>query len=458
MLLVRAVRKGYAESSVNLTHLYADDSDIFVPTKRLKGKHYRDAAEASTSTKVDTKVNSINGTTKVEDADEKVKVHGRNGNGKKRAAVINGKAALHASAEDKKPAMGPSGKVMEVVLTRRPSAQRQISNASSSAEEGDAQDSRQTARPARRAAAKRPITLSDDEEDEEAGSDFQPGEPTPPPSPSASGPSARPSDDEEYDDADVVEEEEEEASAAETESEDEKPKKGKAKAKAKAPAKKPARKAAAKSSDDDAMDEDADETASVDSDESAGSGKKRKAKDDGKPAAKKARKAPKKDAGPPVRREVSDPWKLKSSLVQEDWKEMKCPAFEMFHYARKVIDEYTYLDGYAYEVVTNLTADRNWVLSGTPPTHDFASVKSIAKFLDVHLGVDDDSIGMSDLVKKRRREQTGEFCHKQVVCAARLYVFQRSRSSIRSVMFTASSGTPIVTKSARCSSTASSAR
>ena len=41
------------------------------------------------------------------------------------------------------------------------------------------------------------------------------------------------------------------------------------------------------------------------------------------------------------------------------------------------------------------------------PIHDFASLKTIAAFLDIHLGIDDDGEGHSAQVKKRRREQTG---------------------------------------------------
>jgi hypothetical protein len=86
---------------------------------------------------------------------------------------------------------------------------------------------------------------------------------------------------------------------------------------------------------------------------------------------------------------------------------MKAPPLEMFHYSRKVVDEYTYLDGKVHSLVTNLTAERHWVLSGTPPVHDFAALKTISAFLGLHLGVDDDGEGQSVEVKKRRREQTG---------------------------------------------------
>jgi hypothetical protein len=130
---------------------------------------------------------------------------------------------------------------------------------------------------------------------------------------------------------------------------------------------------------------------------------KRKATDD-KPVAKKQK-----------RREDSDPWKLESAAVKRDWTEMRAPPLEMFHFARVVIDEYTYLDGKAHALVTNLTAERHWVLSGTPPIHDFAAVKTISAFLNVHLGVDDDGEGQSAQVKKRRREQTGK-CPSRSTC------------------------------------------
>ncbi|KAF8159484.1 hypothetical protein B0H34DRAFT_655502 [Crassisporium funariophilum] len=121
---------------------------------------------------------------------------------------------------------------------------------------------------------------------------------------------------------------------------------------------------------------------------------KRKAADDSERPAKKAKRAD------------TDPWKLGSKPVQRDWTVMQAPPFEMFHFARKVVDEYTYLDGKIHSLVTRLSAERHWVLSGTPPIHDFGALKTIAAFLDIHLGVHDDGEGQSAEVKKRRREQT----------------------------------------------------
>lgn len=371
----------------------AEDSDTYVPTKRLKGRQYREVAEASLAAELKA------------EAPKQTKSL----NGAKPVNGVNATSATSSFKQDegtsspslaKKPAIGPSGMIMEVVLTPRPSSQSaQSSSAEAVRVEANAP------RSARRATKKRIITISSDEdESKDAGSDFKPEASPPPPSESEGAPSARPSDDEGFSEGNAASEDEE--SAVSTGSEADKPKKkGKAKV-----AKQPARarkttKRKIKVSDDDGdmMDEDGEDTGAADSDSSIN--KKRKAKNDGNKAAKKARKEPKKEAGP--RREASDPWKLQTRDVREDWRDMKCPTFEMFHFARKVIDEYTYLDGYSYEVVTSLTADCHWVLSGTPPTHDFASVKTIARFLDVHLGIDDDSVGMSELVKKRRKEQTG---------------------------------------------------
>ncbi|KAF9266900.1 hypothetical protein L218DRAFT_1074749 [Marasmius fiardii PR-910] len=134
--------------------------------------------------------------------------------------------------------------------------------------------------------------------------------------------------------------------------------------------------------------------------------------DDDQPSAKtkkgSKRKSAAKDDRPAKKRKRADndPWKLDSAAVRRDWTQMCCPPLEIFHFARKVVDEYTYLDGKVHSLVTNLTAERLWVLSGTPPIHDFGALKTISPFLGVHLGIDDDSEGNSQEVKKRRRERT----------------------------------------------------
>lgn len=144
-------------------------------------------------------------------------------------------------------------------------------------------------------------------------------------------------------------------------------------------------------SDDDSMD--VDEPPSPSSEKS--SGKKRKAASAKDAPAKKQK-----------RREDTDPWRLESVAVRRDWTQMKSPPLEVFHFSRVVVDEYTYLTGKVHSMVTKLTADRRWVLSGTPPIHDFGAVKTIAAHLNLHLGIDDDGEGQSAMIKKRIREQT----------------------------------------------------
>lgn len=179
--------------------------------------------------------------------------------------------------------------------------------------------------------------------------------------------------------------------------EEEKPQKRKPKAKAtsnKGKAKAKANTSSSKS-DDDSMD--VDEPPSSPSSEKS-SGKKRKAASTKDAPAKKQK-----------RREDTDPWRLESVAVRRDWAKMQSPPLEIFHFARVVVDEYTYLTGKVHSMVTKLTADRRWVLSGTPPIHDFGAVKTIAAHLNLHLGIDDDGEGQSAMIKKRIREQTSAF-------------------------------------------------
>ena len=161
---------------------------------------------------------------------------------------------------------------------------------------------------------------------------------------------------------------------------------------------------------------------------------KPKGKGKGKPPAKK-RKAEAKPPKPKKKREESDPWKLNTSAVQNSWKKMQAPPLEMFYFARKVIDEYTYLDGKVLSMVTRIQAERHWVLSGTPPIHDFGALKTISAFLNIHLGVDDDNEGQSLQVKKRKREQTGTRSRHPVLvlCVSHIHTAVEKFHSFREV-------------------------
>ena len=198
----------------------------------------------------------------------------------------------------------------------------------------------------------------------------------------------------------------EDEAVTEDSDEDAPPKKSKAKAKAPATKFKPPKKTVSKTSSSKASSAatSEDDAMSVDGGAPAKKSRKRKTNNDEEKPKKK-------------RREDFDPWKLKTSEVRKDWEQLRAPPLEIFHWARKVIDEYTYLeDTPQHPLIARLTADRHWVLSGTPPIHDFSALKTIAAFMNVHLGVDDDGEGKSDRVKKRIREQTSRFsslpfCH-----------------------------------------------
>jgi hypothetical protein len=72
---------------------------------------------------------------------------------------------------------------------------------------------------------------------------------------------------------------------------------------------------------------------------------------------------------------VGDPWGLKGL---RDVRKIKCPPFELFHFERVVVDEFTYLPQASREraVVTNgLSCGARWCLSGTPPVGSFDDVR-----------------------------------------------------------------------------------
>lgn len=293
----------------------------------------------------------------------------------------------------------PSGKRPEVVIST--SKKRKV-------EETDAtSDEEAPVTRTKRGSAKRPIAIdSDDDVEGDDGSDYDDAGAA-----KQTEEESSPSDDEEEDEVPVVKKrisrakptpppsssEEHSVVEASDDEEEVKPPKRKVASKATGSKGKGKGKASASSSksEDDSMDVD-EPPSSPSSEKSAG--KKRKATGSKEAPAKKQK-----------RREDTDPWRLDSVGVKRDWTQMKSPPLEIFHFARVVVDEYTYLSGKVHSMVTKLTADRRWVLSGTPPIHDFGAVKTIAAHLNLHLGIDDDSEGRSAMIKKRIREQTRAF-------------------------------------------------
>ena len=300
------------------------------------------------------------------------------------------------------------GVVVETSKSKAASEAETTSARSSSPAPGDDSDS---GPPKRKAAIKRKVVISDDSDNDE---------PAPPKRSAAAKSAKRPlkrsrkSDDDDFivdSDADEgsdvhmsdVDDSEDDAVSEESE-EDSAPKKSKAKRKVPVAKFKPPKKSASKPS-----------SSAVTSEEDGMS------VDDGVPAKAKKRKTDNDQEKPKKkRREDFDPWKLKTPGVRKDWEQLRAPPLEVFHWARKVVDEYTYLeDAPQLPLIARLTADRHWVLSGTPPIHDFSALKTIAAFMNVHLGVDDDGEGKSDRVKKRIREQTSNlslsFCRRRAL-------------------------------------------
>lgn len=74
----------------------------------------------------------------------------------------------------------------------------------------------------------------------------------------------------------------------------------------------------------------------------------------------------------------------------QSWEVVKTPLLHAFSFNRLVIDEFTYANPERLAPLLSLEARSKWILSGTPPLNDFADINSIAPFLGIHLGIDDD--------------------------------------------------------------------
>ncbi|KAF7309902.1 Helicase C-terminal domain-containing protein [Mycena indigotica] len=350
-----------------------------VVTKRLKGQAYRDAQERLAAEK----------------------------KGKEQAAQKRTTPAASPSASSSR-----SSSQVSVVVPLLPGHKLGQNMQLYDGDAMDVDDEEEVSRAPRRAAAKRTIIVLSDDEDEKPKPKKAKGKAAAK-SKAASkkngkGKKKSGTDDDDYsaeetpseDDYNDEDETSSIAASSDQESEDSDSPAIKTGSKRKAPTKKVTAKSRKSSV---ASTPSARESADDESEDEEPKGKKKKAKrkagsddEDAVGAAKEKRKS----------RLNSDPWKLGSNAVKKDWRQMKAPPLEMFHFARMVVDEYTYLDGRVHPLITNLTSERHWVLSGTPPVHDFAALKTISAFLGLHLGVDDDGEGQSVEVKKRRREQT----------------------------------------------------
>lgn len=95
-----------------------------------------------------------------------------------------------------------------------------------------------------------------------------------------------------------------------------------------------------------------------------------------------------------------------SASVKKDYKLLPNPVLHMFRFRRVIADEFTYLQKKSLAAVLRLSSSYRWILSGTPPVSDFAAIRSIATFMGIHLGVQDDGEGDVQYQKARAKEQT----------------------------------------------------
>ncbi|KAL4878957.1 hypothetical protein BJY04DRAFT_229492 [Aspergillus karnatakaensis] len=106
---------------------------------------------------------------------------------------------------------------------------------------------------------------------------------------------------------------------------------------------------------------------------------------------------------------------------EQDWATVRGIPLHAFAFSRLVIDEFTYVNTERLAQLLALQSRTKWVLSGTPPLNDFADVNTIAPFLGVHLGIDEDG----ELHTQNRRLKA---IHRQRSEAETFQSFQASRS------------------------------
>ena len=116
------------------------------------------------------------------------------------------------------------------------------------------------------------------------------------------------------------------------------------------------------------------------------------------------------DSGYDTGTEVKD--RKRFNILREkatlQWEDLTYPLLQAFEFTRIVIDEYTYAGEERSISLLSLTGRSKWILSGTPALDEFADVKSIARHLGLHLGVDDDGDAptQNSRLKQSRRNLT----------------------------------------------------
>ncbi|KAL4917150.1 hypothetical protein BDW62DRAFT_218256 [Aspergillus aurantiobrunneus] len=132
-------------------------------------------------------------------------------------------------------------------------------------------------------------------------------------------------------------------------------------------------------------------------------------------------------------RNTWDDWKefsIRPTGTSQHWKTVTGVPLHAFAFNRLVIDEFTYANTDRLNQLLALQARSKWVLSGTPPLNDFADVNTIAPFLGVHLGIDDDDASPQNRRLKDIRKQRSDAETFQSFRAPRSEAWHRRRHEI----------------------------
>lgn len=129
-----------------------------------------------------------------------------------------------------------------------------------------------------------------------------------------------------------------------------------------------------------------------------------------------------------------DDWKefniSRNSRSKQPWETVKGVPLHVFAFNRLVFDEFTYASIDRLNQLLALQTRSRWVLSGTPPLNDFADVNTIAPFLGVHLGIDDDDTNLQNRRLKAIRNQRSDAETFQSFRAPRSEAWHRRRYGV----------------------------
>ncbi|KIW15758.1 hypothetical protein PV08_05808 [Exophiala spinifera] len=79
------------------------------------------------------------------------------------------------------------------------------------------------------------------------------------------------------------------------------------------------------------------------------------------------------------------------------------PLFHLFHFSRVIVDEFTYVAGKCLLALLKINAQAKWLLSGTPPIHDYDGVNTMAKLLGTRVSTFNEQDGKFGFGKDRAK-------------------------------------------------------